>query len=65
MTARQDPRVSRRRRPFLQQPTRIANGFGHRDLISKGKSTLIGDPPPAVAAELEKLWKKQFRSQPK
>jgi hypothetical protein len=31
----------------------------------KGKSTLIGDPPPAVAAELERLWKKQFRSQPK
>lgn len=31
----------------------------------KGRSTLIGNPPPAVAAELEKLWKKQFRSQPK
>jgi hypothetical protein len=31
----------------------------------KGKSTLIGGPPPAVAAELEKIWKKQFRSQPK
>lgn len=31
----------------------------------KGKSTLIGNPPPPVAAELEKLWKKQFRSQPK
>ncbi len=31
----------------------------------RGKSTLIGNPPPAVAAELEKLWKKQFRSQPK
>ena len=31
----------------------------------KGKSTLIGNPPPAVAAELEKLWKKHFRSQPK
>jgi hypothetical protein len=31
----------------------------------KGKSTLIGNPPPAVAAELEKIWKKQFRSQPK
>ena len=30
----------------------------------KGKSTLLGDPPPAVVAELEKLWKKQFRSQP-
>lgn len=31
----------------------------------KGKSTLIGNPPPAVAAELETLWKKQFRSQQK
>jgi hypothetical protein len=31
----------------------------------KGKSTLIGNPPPAVAAELDKIWKKQFRSQPK
>ncbi len=30
-----------------------------------GKSTLIGSPPPAVATELEKIWKKQFRSQPK
>jgi hypothetical protein len=28
----------------------------------KGKFTLIGNPPPAVAAELEKIWKKQFRS---
>jgi hypothetical protein len=27
-----------------------------------GKSTLIGDPPPAVAGELEKVWKKHFRS---
>jgi Inhibitor of vertebrate lysozyme (Ivy) len=34
-------------------------------VYQKGKSTLIGDPAPAVAAELEKLWKKQFRSQPK
>lgn len=31
----------------------------------KGRSTLLGNPPPAVAAELEKIWKKQFRSQPK
>lgn len=31
----------------------------------KGKTTLIGNPPPAVGIELEKLWKKQFRSQPK
>jgi hypothetical protein len=34
-------------------------------VYQKGKSTLIGNPPPAVAAELEKIWKKQFRSQPK
>jgi hypothetical protein len=31
----------------------------------KGKSTLIGNPPPPVAAELEKVWKAQFRSQAK
>ena len=34
-------------------------------VVQKGKSTLIGSPPPAVAAELEKLWKTEFRSQPK
>lgn len=27
----------------------------------KGKATLIGAPPPAVAAELPKLWKKEWR----
>lgn len=34
-------------------------------VYQKGKSTLIGSPPPEVAAELEKLWKTAFRSQPK
>jgi hypothetical protein len=34
-------------------------------VVQKGKSTLIGSPPPAVAAELDKLWKSEFRSQPK
>lgn len=34
-------------------------------VVQKGKSTLIGAPPPAVASELEKLWKAEFRSQPK
>lgn len=34
-------------------------------VVQKGKSTLIGSPPPAVASELETLWKKEFRSQPK
>lgn len=39
--------------------------FVYGKVNQKGKSTLIGNPPPAVAAELEKIWKKQFRSQPK
>lgn len=34
-------------------------------VVQRGKSSLIGSPPPAVAAELEKLWKSEFRSQPK
>jgi hypothetical protein len=33
-------------------------------IYEKGKITLIGDPPPAVATELGKLWKKEWRSQP-
>lgn len=33
--------------------------------FQKGKSTLIGSPPPAVVAELDKLWKTEWRSQPK
>ena len=31
-------------------------------IYEKGKTTLIGDPPPAVATELAKLWKKEWRS---
>ena len=34
-------------------------------VVQKGRSTLIGSPSPAVATELEKLWKIEFRSQPK
>ena len=34
-------------------------------VYQRGKSTLIGSPPPAVAAELERLWKTEFRRQPK
>ena len=34
-------------------------------VYQRGKSTLIGSPPPAVASELEKLWKSEWRSQPK
>jgi hypothetical protein len=31
-------------------------------VFQSGRSTLIGAPPPAVAAELERLWKLTFRS---
>jgi Inhibitor of vertebrate lysozyme (Ivy) len=30
-------------------------------VYQRGKSTLIGSPPPAVAAELEELWKAEHR----
>jgi hypothetical protein len=31
-------------------------------IYEKGKTTLIGDPPAAVATELAHLWKKEWRS---
>ncbi len=31
-------------------------------VFQKGRATLIGAPPPAVASELPKLWKKEWRS---
>ncbi|MES2957589.1 MAG: Ivy family c-type lysozyme inhibitor [Pseudomonadota bacterium] len=34
-------------------------------VYQRGKSTLIGSPPPAVVTELEKLWKSEFRRQQK
>ena len=38
-------------------------GVVYGTIYEKGKSTLIGDPPPAVAAELPKLWKLEWRQQ--
>ena len=32
-------------------------------IYQRGRTTLIGAPPPAVAAELPKLWKKEWRQQ--
>lgn len=32
-------------------------------IFEKGKTTLIGDPPPGLAIELNKLWKKEWRQQ--
>lgn len=33
-------------------------------IYEKGKTTVIGDPPAAVATELGALWKKEWRSTP-
>lgn len=32
-------------------------------IFEKGKTTVIGDPPPGLAIELNKLWKKEWRQQ--
>jgi hypothetical protein len=32
-------------------------------IFEKGKTTLIGEPPPGLAIELNKLWKKEWRQQ--
>ena len=34
-------------------------------VYEKGKTTYLGDPPAPVATELAKLWKSEWRSQPK
>ncbi len=34
-------------------------------VFEKGRTTLLGEPPPAVATELAALWKKEWRSAPK
>jgi hypothetical protein len=46
---------------FLYSPEQ---GVLYGTVYQKGKTTLIGAPPPAVASELPALWKKQFRQQP-
>ena len=46
---------------FLYSPEQ---GVLYGTIHQKGKTTLIGSPPPAVASELPTLWKKQFRQQP-
>jgi hypothetical protein len=38
-------------------------GVLYGTVYQKGKTTLIGAPPPAVASELPALWKKEFRQQ--
>ncbi len=45
----------------LDSPTRKVV---YRTVHERGKTTSIGDPPPA-AAELTDLWKKEWRSTPK
>ena len=47
---------------FLYSP---AQDVMYGKVNQRGKSTLVGSPPPAVATELERLWKTEWRSQPK
>lgn len=42
-----------------------AQNLVYGKVYQRGRSTLIGAPPSAVAAELEKLWKSEWRSAPK
>jgi len=32
-------------------------------IFEKGKTTVIGEPPPGLAIELNKMWKKEWRQQ--
>jgi Inhibitor of vertebrate lysozyme (Ivy) len=41
-----------------------AQGLVYGKIYQRGKSTLIGAPPPAVASELNRLWVAQWRSNP-
>jgi len=36
-------------------------GIVHGQIYERGRKTLIGAPPPAVAAELDKLWRSEWR----
>ena len=39
----------------------VAGGAVHGKIFTRGKSILIGSPPPAVAAELERIWVSEWR----
>jgi hypothetical protein len=41
----------------------VEKGVVYGTIYRKGTTTSIGAPPPAVAAELPMLWKKEFRQQ--
>lgn len=41
-----------------------AQNIVYGKIYQRGKSYLIGTPPPAVARELEQLWRKEWRSNP-
>lgn len=38
-----------------------AQGIVHGQIYERGRKTIIGAPPPAVAAELDKLWRAEWR----
>jgi hypothetical protein len=40
-----------------------AKGVVYGKLYERGRTTLIGAPNPAMATELERMWKREFRQQ--
>ena len=46
---------------FLYAPDK---GFVYGTIYEKGRTTLVGKPPPAVADALAALWKKEWRPRP-
>ena len=38
-----------------------AGGAVYGKVYQAGRTTLLGDPPPPLAAELDKLWRQEWR----
>jgi hypothetical protein len=39
----------------------VAQGVVYGKIVQQRRATLIGTPPPAVAAELDRLWIAEWR----
>lgn len=39
----------------------VSQGVVYGKIFERGKSTLIGSPPPPVTSELDRLWRSEWR----